>query len=270
MNEKRKEKMDCITKMLQEGVESVFCSERYADWLRVCSRFHRYSLNNQILILMQAPFSSQVAGYRAWQDMGRQVKKGEHGIMIMAPMKIKGKKDDPDHTEENDLLLFKPVTVFDISQTEGPDLPSLTSELTGDSRSFGHVIEQLCRFSIVPIRFTDELPPGVYGCFSSAEHAIRVRASIHGQHKVKTLIHEIAHSLLDGDPNNRIDRQSMEVRAESIAFVVCNAIGIDTGEYSFGYIAGWSSGKEMDELKATMQDIRQVSDQILSHLLPAA
>ena len=264
----RKDKMDCITQMLKEGVENVFSSENYKNWLRVCSKFHRYSLNNQILILMQSGgTASQVAGYRKWQTLGRQVRKGEKGIWIISPMPITQKAESPDD-EDKTLTLFKAATVFDISQTDGEDLPSLVQELTDDDASYDAIIDRLVDFSSVPVTFTDDLPNGVYGCFSPSEQCIKVRDTISRSHRTKMLIHEICHSIWEKDPKVMTDRQSAEVRAESCAYCVCNALGIDTSQYSFGYITSYSSGKELSELKAVMQDIRDTADKILSAIAP--
>lgn len=265
MNENRREKMDRITQMLTEGVEQVFSSDRYAEWLKIASRFHHYSLNNQILILMQAPHASQVAGYRAWQMMGRQVRKGEKGLLIIAPMKIKDKNPD---TEDEERLLFKATTVFDISQTDGDNLPSLVNELTGNDSSYDSLIEKLIMYSPVPVRFK-AIPDSAYGYFSPTDREICIKTGLSKQQTCKTLIHEIAHSICDADPKAMTDRETKEVRAESVAYCVCSALGIDTGDYSFGYIAGWSSNKEVPELKNIMQDIKRVADDILTAVIAA-
>lgn len=266
----RKEKMDRITQMLKEGVENVFSSENYKNWLRVCSKFHHYSLNNQILILMQTGgTASHVAGYRKWQTLGRQVRKGEKGIWIISPMPITQKAESPDD-EDKTLTLFKAATVFDISQTDGEDLPSLVQELTDDDASYDAIIDRLVDFSSVPVSFTDDLPSGVYGSFSPSEQCIRVRDSVSRHQKLKTLVHELSHYLCDNDKDHRDSRETMEVRAESISYCVLSQIpGVEPSDtYSFGYIAGWSSTKELPELKAVMQDIRDTADKILSAIMP--
>ena len=267
MTEARKAKMDRITKMLSDGVNEVFNSDRYKEWLKVCSRFHHYSLNNQILILMQSKgTATQVAGYKAWKSFGRTVKKGEHGITIFAPMTIKKENDKED-------VIFRTTTVFDIAQTTGEPLPEIAFELKDDDESYRKWIEMLIKIAPVPVVFTEDLPNGVYGSFDPATQLIKVRSSLHDLARLKTLIHEIVHSLLDNDPRRNdsskekpLSRDSREIRAESAAFVVCMDLGIDTSNYSFGYIAGWSSGKVDKELKAVMQDVRDVSDYILSKL----
>lgn len=266
----RKEKMDRITQMLKEGVENVFSSENYKNWLRVCSKFHHYSLNNQILILMQTGgTATQVAGYRKWQTLGRQVKKGSHGIWIIAGMPIKQESDTPDEGSKT-IMRYKAVTVFDIADTYGEDLPSLVQELTDDDASYDAIIERLIDFSSVPVTFTDDLPNGVYGCFSPSEQSIKVRDSVSRHQKLKTLVHELSHYLCDNDKDHRDSRETMEVRAESISYCVLSQIpGVEPSDtYSFGYIAGWSSTKELPELKAVMQDIRDTADKILSAILP--
>ena len=266
----RKEKMDRITQMLQEGVENVFSSEYYKNWLRVCSKCHHYSLNNQILILMQTGgTATQVAGYRKWQTLGRQVKKGSHGICIIAGMPIKQESDTPDEGSKT-IMRYKAVTVFDIADTYGEDLPSLVQELTDDDASYDAIIDRLVDFSSVPVSFTDDLPNGVYGSFSPSEQCIRVRDSVSRHQKLKTLVHELSHYLCDNDKDHRDSRETMEVRAESISYCVLSQIpGVEPSDtYSFGYIAGWSSTKELPELKAVMQDIRDTADKILSVILP--
>ena len=266
----RKEKMDRITQMLQEGVENVFSSENYKNWLRVCSKFHHYSLNNQILILMQTGgTASHVAGYRKWQTLGRQVKKGSHEIWIIAGMPFKQESDSPDEDSKT-IMRYKAVTVFDIADTYGEDLPSLVQELTDDDASYDAIIERLIDFSSVPVTFTDDLPNGVYGCFSPSEQSIKVRDSVSRHQKLKTLVHELSHYLCDNDKDHRDSRETMEVRAESISYCVLSQIpGVEPSDtYSFGYIAGWSSTKELPELKAVMQDIRDTADKILSAILP--
>lgn len=264
----RKEKMDRITQMLKEGVENVFSSENYKNWLRVCSKFHHYSLNNQILILMQTGgTASHVAGYRKWQTLGRQVRKGEKGIFVIAPMPIKQKADNPDE-DDRTLTLFKATAVFDISQTTGEELPTLTHVLTGDDASYDAIIEKLISFSPVPITFTSDLPNGVYGCFSPSERIIKVRDDVSRKHQLRCLVHELSHEIHDSDLKSTDSRETKEVRAESVSFIVCNALGIETDEYSFGYIAGWSSGKDIPELKATLQQIRDTADKILSAIMP--
>ena len=268
----RKEKMDRITAMLKEGVEQVFSSEQYTLWLKTMGKFHHYSLNNQILILMQTGgTASHVAGYRKWQTLGRQVRKGEKGIWIISPMQFKKESDDPDK-DDDIMTLFKAATVLDISQTDGDDLPSLVQELTDDDASYDAIIEKLVNFSSVPVTFTSDLPTGVYGCFSPSEQCIKVRDTISRSHRTKTLIHEICHSIWEKDTKCMNDRREAEVRAESTAFCVLSGIpGVDAnkiGDYSFGYITSWSSGKELPELKAVMQDIRDTADKILSAILP--
>ena len=212
--------------------------------------------------------ASQVAGYRKWQSLGRQVKKGSHGIWIIAGMPIKQESDSPDEDSKT-IMRYKATTVFDISQTYGDDLPSLVEELTDDDASYDAIIEKLVKFSSVPVSFTSDLPEGVYGCFSPSEMSIKVRDNISRSHRTKTLVHEICHSIFDADPKSKTDRETKEVRAESCAYCVCSALGLDTSNYSFGYIAGYSSGKDMKELKSVMQDIKNTADKILSAIMPA-
>lgn len=278
----RKKEMEEITHMLEEGVRNIFSSEKYLEWLKVCSRFHSYSLGNQILIMLQTGgTATQVAGYKTWQSLGRQVRKGERGITILVPLfsRVKTeKKEDPGEPEagaegdgtEKELIIrrFGTSRVFDIAQTEGKDLPSITEELTDDDEAYDGIIEKLVRFSPVPVVFTSDLPEGVYGCFNRATQDIKVRGSLSRQHRLKTLVHEIAHSILD-NADSGDDRETMEVRAESVAYCVCAGLDIPTDQYSFGYIAGWSSGRDVKELKAVMKDIRDTADRILTAITDA-
>ena len=273
------ERMDRITQMLEEGVENVFTSENYANWLRTMSRFHTYSWRNQLLISMQtAGTATQVAGYSTWKSLGRQVRKGEKGIWILAPVTIKVPKtpervvqDDLGNEHDEDRLrvvAFKPAVVFDVSQTEGKELPSIAHELTADDPAYDEIINKLIAFSSVPVEFTSDLEPDVYGRYSPSGNLIKVRDTLSRSHKVKTLVHEICHSMWECDPEHRDDRLTAEVRAESTAFCVCSALSIPTDDFSFGYIASWSTGKDAPELKATMQDIRDTADKILTAIMP--
>ena len=264
----RKEKMDKITQMLKEGVESVFQSDNYRQFLVTMSRFPTYSLRNQLLLWQQTGgTATYVCGYKKWQTFNRHVCKNQKGLLIIAPNPIKLEAKSPDE-EEQTIMHFRATYVYDISQTEGEDLPSLVHELTDNDASYDAIIEKLIDFAPVPVTFTSDLPEGVKGCFSPSESRIKVRETMCRADKVRNLVHEITHSFFDADPENKVDKMTREVRAESTAFTVCSALGIPTDLYSWGYIAGWSSSHEMKELQATMQDIRDMSTRIISAIQP--
>lgn len=261
-------KVNQATQMLEQGVKAIFESGQYKKWLSVCSRFHSYSVNNCILILLQAPYATQVAGYQTWKSLGRQVKKGEHGIRIIAPIRIRSPTKNINSSPEEELeepLRFKLTTVFDISQTSGPELPTLTHVLTGNSKSYDLLFQDLTAVSPLPVRITDELPGNtIMGCCDG--QIIKVRKSISGQQKCKTLVHEITHALCDTHSPNNDSRETKEVRAESVAYIVCSYFQIDTSEYSFGYIAGWSTGKELKELLSELNKIKQTACSIIKNI----
>ena len=258
------DKLQQTMRLLEDGVKAVFDSGKYKDFLSVMSKFHTYSINNQILILMQMPAATHVAGYNAWKmDFNRIVRKGSKGIRIIAPMTFK--KTDADGNEHIQTR-FRVTHCFDVSQTEGDPLPELTSELTGSDESFRRLIPVLQSAAPCPVLFTDDLPNGVYGCYSLMDSVIKIRADIAPQHACKTLIHEIAHSLLDADRTDKTDRQTKECRAESIAFVVCSHFRIDTSDYSFPYIAAWSSGRDVKELKAELSTIRDTAASLIAEI----
>ena len=286
----REEKISEITKRLEEGVQSVFESDNYRNLIAVMARFHRYSLNNQILIAMQTEGKATlVAGYQAWQkNFGRHVKKGEKGIQIIAPspyrQKLERDRLDPGTNErvldaqenpekevvEVERTAFRVTTVFDVSQTEGKELPTLgVDELQGSVDGYQRLVEALVACSPVPVVFT-EVEGSAKGFYSSTLGEIHVQQGMSEQQTLKTLIHEISHSILHSPEYAKThpeaakkDRNTKEVEAESIAHVVCARYQVDSSSYSWGYIAGWSSGKEMPELKASLQTIKDTSEQLI-------
>lgn len=288
---KRKEEIASITDRLENGVKELFDSEAYKAYLRTMSKFHHYSLNNTILIALQCPEASLVAGYKAWQkDHGRFVKKGEKGIRILAPAPYKAKveQDVIDHatrqkvldahgnpmkeTVEIERAGFKVTTVFDISQTEGKELPSIgVDELTGSVDRYETMKEALIAASPVPVLF-EEIRGEAKGFYSTATNDVHVQTGMSEVQTLKTLIHEITHAVLHSlerakeDPENRKDRHTKEVEAESVAFCVCQHYGIDTSDYSFAYVAGWSSGKDAPELRESLQVIRDTTDDLITEI----
>ena len=277
-----------ITDRLETGIQQLFDSDRYKAYLTTMAKFHNYSFNNTLLIAMQG--GQLVAGFNKWKDtFHRTVKKGEKGIKILAPApyKVKQKtekldeqgkpvldKDGKPLTEEKTVQIpaFKVVSVFDVSQTEGEPLPSIAvNELSGSVQDYQDFFKALEQASPVPIGFED-IEGGAHGYFHLLDNRIAIQEGMSQLQTIKTAIHEIAHAKLHAiDPNdpeqtNRPDSRTREVQAESVAYAVCQHYGLDTSEYSFGYVAGWSSGRELAELKASLEIIRSAAHELISAL----
>ena len=271
--EERKAELDEAMERLDEGVREVFESGKWERYLEVMSRFHRYSANNSLLIAMQMPTATAVAGYTDWKrKFGRQVRKGERGIRILAPVRYRKKVEDEDGDEAvvERLAGFRLVSTFDVSQTDGEPLPQIAELLDGSVERYEQVMGAIEAASPVPVGFED-MPEGVNGFFSRAERRIAIRPGMSQAQTVKTAIHELAHSRMhdfDGatPPEDLPDRVTREVQAESVAFVAASHYGLDTGGYSFGYIAGWASGRELDELKASIDAIRETAHGIIEDI----
>ena len=264
----RQEKLNETLDMLEQGVKAFFDSDTYHKFITVMARFPNYSLNNQILIAMQMPEATRVAGFTAWKnDFNRIVKKNSKGIRIIAPMTF---KTTTDTGEEKINTRFKTAYCFDVSQTEGEDLPELTHELIGEDGDYEPFLQKIITSSPVPVRFTDNLPADVYGCYSPADNEIRIKEGLNPRHACKTALHEVAHSMLDNDASKKKDRHIKECRAESIACLVCAHFGMPTDEYSVPYIASWSSSKEVPELKSELQVIRDTAIAIIDSIEKAA
>lgn len=263
-----KSKVAEMTKKLEEGVAAVFESDKYKTYLNTVSRFHGYSVNNTILIALQKPDASYVAGYSAWRDtFHRQVKYGEKGLTIIAPYTYKKKAEEmgdaADETEEIEKIGFKTATVFDVSQTEGEPLPTLVTELADPVKDYLQILDAIRDISPVNIRFT-QIDSNVKGFYSHNKQEIQVKHGMSEEQSIKTAIHEVAHARLrHGDKDVKLDRKTMEVQAESVAYCCCQALGIDTADYSFGYVAGWSSGKDTKELKKSLEVIRDEADKMI-------
>lgn len=280
--------MNSILKSLETGVGNIFTGDKYAQYLQTMSKFHRYSFNNTLLIAMQRPDATLVTGYRNWQSMGRQVKKGEKGITILAPAPIKRKREqeilDQNHmplldadgkpkTEEVEVVIprFKPTTVFDISQTDGEPIETLApEELTEAVADYDLFMKAITAVSPVPIRF-DEIAGEAKGYYHSGDKEIVIQKGMSESQTIKTAIHETGHARLHDkdimeEQGIEKDRLTKEVEAESVAYCVCSAFGVDTSEYSFPYIAGWSSGRDMKELKASMDIIRKTAGEMIDEL----
>ena len=281
-----------ITDQLEEGIANLFESDAFKQYLTTLSKFHNYSLNNTLLIAMQKPDATLVAGYTAWQkQFGRQVQKGEKAIKILAPTPYKKKvnveKQDPNtgevlrnpdgtaQTEIQEVMqsAFKIVNVFDISSTEGKELPTIgVDELLGDVNQYENFMNVLKASCPVPISF-EQIDSGAKGYYHQTEQRIALQEGMSEVQTVKTLIHEMAHQKLHavnpttkepvGEKGNQT-RHVKEVEAESVAFTVCQHFGIDTSDYSFAYVAGWSHGKETPELKASLNTIRQAASEMIT------
>ena len=281
-----------ITDNIESGIKDLFQSERYAEYLRAMSRFHRYSLNNTILIVLQRPDASLVAGFNKWRDeFKRNVKKGEKGIKILAPAPFKKtvnmQRIDPitnramvndsgqPITEDVEITIprFKVVTVFDVSQTEGKELPSIgVNTLMGDVKNHEAFMAALVKASPFPLVYED-IQSSAKGYCHFAERRIAINTGMSDLQTIKTAIHEIAHAKLHNvDLNNkdemaaRADKFTREVQAESVAYTVCQYYGLDTSDYSFAYIAGWSSEKEMPELRASLDVIREAAHDLIESI----
>ena len=268
----QKERIKEITDQLEAGIQELFESDKFKDYLTCMSKFHNYSLNNTILIAMQKPDATLVAGYKAWQtDHGRTVRKGERGIRILAPCKFKvtvESEKEGENPKELEYLKFKITHVFDISQTEGKELPSLgIDELSGGVDDYRNMYKALLRVCPVPI-VQEVIKGGAKGYYSDAEQRIAIMAGMSEMQTIKTMIHEIAHQKMHSSGTRTldmpIDRRTKEVEAESVAYTVCQKLGLDTSDYSFGYIAGWSSGRDVKELKASLERIRSAADELIT------
>ena len=292
-SEKPAEKLKEITDRLEQGIAELFDSERYREYLKVMSKFHNYSFNNTLLIAMQKPDASLVAGFSAWKNnFGRNVMKGQKGIKIIAPSPFKIRqevekidphtqkpiigKDGKPVTEEKEVKIpaYKVVSVFDVSQTEGKELPDIAvDELTGDVDRYKDFFAALEKTSPVPIAF-ENIGGGSHGYYHLEDKRIAINEGMSELQTLKTAIHEIAHAKLhDIDLNApkdeqqpHVDRRTREVEAESVAYTVCQHYGLDTSDYSFGYVAGWSSGRELSELKSSLETIRSAAAEIINSI----
>ena len=281
-----------ITDKLEQGIKELFESERFKEYLRTMSKFYNYSFNNTLLIAMQKPDATLIAGYTSWQrNFDRQVMKGEKGIKILAPAPYKAKEErekidpatqkpvlDADGkpvTETVEVMrpAFKVVSVFDVSQTDGKELPDImVDQLTGDVERYEDFWRVLKEISPVPVEL-EKIEGGAHGYYHLVDKRIAIDEGMSEMQTIKTLIHEIAHAKLhavDPDakttPENQKDRHTKEVEAESVAYTVCQRYGIETSDYSFGYIAGWSSDKETKELKSSLETIRSTAAEMIESI----
>jgi antirestriction protein ArdC len=298
-NSKNKERLKEITDSIEQGIQDLFQSDRYAQYLRTMSWFHRYSVNNTMLIYMQKPNATLVAGFNKWRDQfSRNVMRGEKGIKIIAPTpfkkKIEEEKLDPDtkvpmldadgkvimEEKEIKIPMYKVVSVFDVSQTEGKTLPTLANDLMGNVKQYEIFIEALRRSSPVPLAF-EGMEPNTDGYFSEEDQRVSIRSGMSEVQTVSAAVHEITHAMLHNydqaklaadkgdetaEPPKPKDRRTEEVEAESVSYAVCQYYGIQTGENSFGYIASWSKGKELPELRASLETINKTASSLISDI----
>lgn len=286
-----KDRLKDITDSIEAGIKDLFQSDKYAQYLQTMSRFHKYSVNNSMLIYLQKPDATLVAGFNKWRDQfGRNVMKGEKGIKIIAPTPFKKKIEqemlDPDtkqpvydadgnavmEEKEIKIPMYKPVTVFDVSQTDGKPLPELAANLTGDVQNYEVFMEALRRSAPVLLAF-EKMAANMDGYFSPDEQRIAIREGMSEVQTVSAAVHEIAHSKLHNQPKTedtnapkRKDHNTEEVEAESVSYAVCAYYGIATGENSFGYIATWSKDKELPELRASLETINKTSSELISDI----
>ena len=280
-----------LTERLENGVKELYASDSYAQYITAMAKFHHYSFGNALLILFQCPSASNVAGYNTWKQLGRQVKKGEKGIMILAPCNFRAslerEKIDPltgqtllgpdgnPLTEKVKIApnRFKIAHVFDLSQTEGRELPQIgVSELTGDVADYTGIYARLTAISPLPV-VQEDFQRTAKGYTSFTENRVVVKPGMSQVQTIKTLVHEIAHAKLHR-PDDILaiptpgEKRQKEVEAESIAYVVCQHFGIDTSDYSLAYVAGWSKGKELTELKASLNVIHATAGEIIDAISP--
>lgn len=286
-----KEKVAEITDKLESGIKELFSSEKFKSYLNTMSKFHNYSFNNTLLIAMQKPDATLVAGFNAWKNnFGRNVNKGEKGIQIFAPAPYKIKKEEIKRDPDTDLPIldkdgkpiveevervipnFKVVSVFDVSQTNGKELPTLgVDELSGNVTDYEKFFEALKEVSPVPIKLA-EIDGSAKGFFNQEDKTITIKEGMSEAQTVKTAIHEIAHAMLHDkdlkktDLEKPKDRATEEVEAESIAYTVCQHFGVDTSDYSFSYVASWGSGKDLPELKSSLETIRSTASELITQI----
>lgn len=267
------DKMKALTDMLETGTKAVFESERYKEYLGVMAKFHRYSSRNSMLILLQKPEASYVAGFGAWKSMERSVNKGEKGIQILAPAPYQktvevtcdegGKLLPEPQTKEVTVTAFRPAYVFDVLQTQGKELPRLVTQLMGTVPEHDELMSALFQASPCPVAF-EAMEGNTNGYYNFVEQRIAIREGLSEEQTIKTLVHEISHAKLGHGDKPNMDRQTGEVQAESVAYVVCQHLGIDSSQYSFGYIAGWSKDKELPQLHSSLEVIQKTAQDIIA------
>lgn len=286
--EARKKEMDEITVKLEKGVKDIFTSDSYKDYLNFCAKLPRYSVNNQILIMLQKPDATMCQSFSGWKEMNRHVVKGEKGIRILAPAPYKMEREQDKVDASGKVILdkdgepvkekvevtvnaFKPVSTFDVSQTDGDPIPTIgVSELSQSVDGYKTLLDAITEVVPVPITF-ENIESGAKGYFSLDDNRIAVQEGMSEAQTVKTILHEAAHQALHSkeaqdSSGEKKSRNQKETEAESVAYVVCQHYGIDTSDYSFGYVASWSEGKEVPELKASLNTIRQTAAELITRI----
>ena len=279
----REEKMSEIQERLMAGTKEIYESGKWAEYISVMSKFPHYSINNCILIASQCPHASYVCGYKKWNEFNRNVVKGESGIMIFAPIKGKVETEEPkfdenarpvlneDGTQQSEKVTreyktFRPCYVFDLSQTEGDPLPTLATRLEESVEDYERLKNILVSVSPVPVSF-EEVPGEANGFYSPTEMRIVVQDGMPELQTIKTMLHEIAHATYGhGGKDDKWDKESREIQAESTAFWVAGMLGLDTGDYSFGYITGWSKDREVSELKENLELIKNTANDLVTKI----
>lgn len=285
----QKEKIREISQRLEKGVKETFTSEKFTEFLKFCAKFPQYSARNQILIMMQKPDASLVQSYTAWKKVGRYVREGEHGIVIIAPSAkkayhykrnvhdlngdiVRDENGDPvTEIKESFVQLYKCAYTFDISQTEGKPVPELgVNELSGTVANYDQLFKAICNIIPVPVVFED-IKTGAKGYFSPMENRIAIKNGLSEIHTIKTLIHEGAHQKLHNletmkNAEKKPNRYERETQAESIAYIVCARFGLDTSEYSFPYVATYATDKEVPELSASLEIIRSTAYEMITQI----
>ena len=284
--EERKKELEEIGKKLEAGVKAVFEGEGFKKYLDFCAKLPRYSLNNQILIMMQKPDATACQSFTAWKDMNRFVKKGEKGIRILAPApytitKEQDKLDAKGNVMRNQngepikemvevkVNAFKPVSTFDVSQTEGDPIPTYgVDELNGNVEGYAIMLEAIQSSAEIPIAFED-ISSGAKGYYQVEENRIALQKDMSDVQTIKTLLHELSHAMLHNKLKKeaeKTDRATKEIEAESTAYIVCRHYGMDTSEYSFSYVAGWAQNKEVPQLKNSLELIRRTASDIITKI----
>lgn len=286
--EARKKEMDEITVKLEKGVKDIFTTDSYKDYLNFCAKLPRYSVNNQILIMLQKPDATMCQSFSGWKEMNRHVVKGEKGIRILAPAPYKMEREQDKVDASGKVILdkdgepvkekvevtvnaFKPVSTFDVSQTDGDPIPTIgVAELSQSVDGYKTLLDAITEVVPVPITF-ENIESGAKGYFHLEDNRIAVQEGMSEAQTVKTILHEAAHQALHSkeaqdSSSEKKSKNQKETEAESVAYVVCQHYGIDTSDYSFGYVASWSEGKEVPELKASLNTIRQTASELITKI----
>lgn len=260
-----------VEKALIDGVEKCYTEGNFKNYLDTLAKFHSYSINNCMLIAMQMPEATLVAGYKDWnKKFKRHVRAGETGIKILAPAPKKvvvEKTDDDGNVTEEEITInrYRLVSVFDVSQTDGEELPTICKELTAEVEDYDKLIKKIISVARVPVGFED-ITDGSHGYFHTLDKRIAIKNGMPQAQTIKTLIHEIAHSILHDDAFSDIPRPIKEVQAESVAYLVCSQLGINTSDYSFEYVASWAQ-QDMKRLTEQMDIVRRTADALATDIL---